>query len=122
MSEWYTCPKCGATRETMCACENETCEDHASRLPENTPKPPFPESPDFVTELEHLINKHSMESGSDTPDFILARLLTDVLFAFNAAVMKREGWYGDSSTPQKSSETKSDPVAFKKILLDDPPK
>lgn len=33
MSEWYSCPKCGTTRESLCACENEACEDHASRLP-----------------------------------------------------------------------------------------
>jgi len=27
MSEWYTCPKCGATRENQCACPNPDCPD-----------------------------------------------------------------------------------------------
>lgn len=66
---------------------------------ENAPKPPFPESPDFVTELSSLINKHSMESGSDTPDFILARFLADVLFAFNVATRKRQSWYNPEAFP-----------------------
>lgn len=48
----------------------------------------------FTEELEALINKYSMENGSDTPDFILAGFLTDVLFAFNNTMFAREHWYG----------------------------
>lgn len=61
---------------------------------------------DFLTELEHLINKHSMESGSNTPDFILARFLKGVLVDFNVAVMGRDGWYGNRKTSQKPPQTK----------------
>lgn len=49
---------------------------------------------EFRTELEHLINRHSMENGSNTPDWILARFLGDCLTAFDAAVGLRETWYG----------------------------
>lgn len=48
----------------------------------------------FEYELRELINKHSRENGSDTPDFILAQYLTHCLDAFNIAVISREGWYG----------------------------
>lgn len=48
----------------------------------------------FRKELENLINRHSKENGSDTPDFILARYLENVLDNFDAAVKEREEWYG----------------------------
>ncbi len=48
----------------------------------------------FRKELEHLINRHSKENGSDTPDFMLAEYLTDCLIAFDKAVTAREKWYG----------------------------
>jgi hypothetical protein len=48
----------------------------------------------FTQELEELINKYSMENGSDTPDFILAGFLTDVLSAYNNTLFAREHWYG----------------------------
>ena len=44
----------------------------------------------FQEELEQLINKHSMENGSDTPDFILAEYLTDCLKSYGRAVQARE--------------------------------
>ena len=48
----------------------------------------------FEKELEALLNSHSMENGSDTPDFILAAYLTACLKAFDAGVSRREEWYG----------------------------
>ena len=47
----------------------------------------------FQKELEQLINKHSLENESDSPDFILAEYLLDALDAYNDAVKKREEWY-----------------------------
>lgn len=38
---------------------------------------------DFRYELSVLINKHSKETGNDTPDFILADYLADCLDAFD---------------------------------------
>ena len=48
----------------------------------------------FRYELTVLINQRSMESGCDTPDFILAEYLTDCLSAFDKAVGRRARWYG----------------------------
>ena len=59
------------------------------------------DAPDFITELRELINRRSMENGSDTPDFILAAYLTDCLRAWNRAIKRREDWYG--RTPQEVS-------------------
>jgi hypothetical protein len=44
--------------------------------------------------LESLLNEHSRENVSDTPDFVLAEYLTDCLAAFDKAVRERERWYG----------------------------
>lgn len=44
--------------------------------------------------IEHAINKFSAESGSNTPDFILAQFLMGALAAWDAAVKRREEWYG----------------------------
>jgi hypothetical protein len=49
---------------------------------------------DFRREIESVINKHSRENVSDTPDFILAEYLTDCLAAFDKGVRERERWYG----------------------------
>lgn len=54
--------------------------------------PPSP--PTFEQELEAVINRHSQENGSNTPDFILAQFLIGCLAAWNAAVTRRETWYG----------------------------
>jgi hypothetical protein len=45
-------------------------------------------------ELTPLLNKHSAENDSDTPDFILANFLLGCLAAFNEATKRREQWYG----------------------------
>lgn len=58
----------------------------------------MPEISDDKTEfrqaLEHAINCHSMENGSNTPDFVLAQFLADSLAAFDRAVQHREAYYG----------------------------
>jgi len=48
----------------------------------------------FEVELRELINRNSMENGSDTPDFILAEYLSRCLETFDAIVVKRAEWYG----------------------------
>jgi hypothetical protein len=53
----------------------------------------------FQKELEGLINCYSLESGSDTPDFLLAEFLCDVLEVWNKAVVAREKWYGRVTEP-----------------------
>lgn len=48
----------------------------------------------FRDELSALINKHSKENGSNTPDYVLATYLSICLEAFDNAVKIREEWYG----------------------------
>ena len=48
---------------------------------------------EFRKELEVLINKHSKENGSDTPDWILAGFLENCLNAFDVAAVQRHDWY-----------------------------
>jgi hypothetical protein len=47
----------------------------------------------FRKELENLINCHSMEKGSNTPDFILAEYLQNCMVAYNGATNRRDEWY-----------------------------
>ena len=58
--------------------------------------PPYrkPEPSSLSRELTSLLNYHSQEQFSDTPDYILAEYLMDCLRAYNAALQKRENWYG----------------------------
>lgn len=53
----------------------------------------YPEG-SFPRELSDLINSHSIEGGSDTPDFILAEYLKGCLDNFDMCVRRREDWYG----------------------------
>jgi hypothetical protein len=48
----------------------------------------------FREALERLVNAHSRENGSNTPDFILAEYLCTCLAAFDIATQRREQWYG----------------------------
>ncbi len=47
----------------------------------------------FQKELTELINKHSLENGCDTPDFVLAGYLVECLKTFNKTVQARV-WFG----------------------------
>ena len=53
----------------------------------------------FREELEHLINRHSKENGSNTPDYMLADFLCTCLVAFDATVRARDRWYGIAPRP-----------------------
>ena len=50
----------------------------------------------FENELAALLNRHSMENGSNSPDIVLATYLMGCLTTFNQAVKRREQWYGRS--------------------------
>lgn len=54
---------------------------------------------DLQKELSEVLNRHSRENKSDTPDFILAQYLLGCLEAFEAATTKREKWYGREPKP-----------------------
>ena len=70
--------------------------------------PDHPPKGSFQYELEKLINSHSAENGSDTPDFILAEYLQQCLNVFNKAIYHREKWYGRDGLPVPS--TIEDPI------------
>ena len=47
----------------------------------------------LLEDLQHLINRHSRENASDTPDYVLAEYLMNCLSAFEIATRTRDGWY-----------------------------
>lgn len=49
---------------------------------------------EFKKELSALLNRHSKENGSNTPDFILAEYLQNCLQVFEIATQARDGWWG----------------------------
>lgn len=59
------------------------------------------EPTEFERELAQLINKHSLENASDTPDFILALYLRNCLDNFAQVLTARDHWYNFS--PWESS-------------------
>lgn len=48
----------------------------------------------FEMEIARVINKHSKENESNTPDFILAAFVRDCLTAFAKTSRDREKWFG----------------------------
>lgn len=65
---------------------------------------------EFRRGLEDLLNKHNMEKGSSTPDFLLAEFIENMLMAFDISVNNREKWYGRRGVPDKYSIPRSDGV------------
>jgi hypothetical protein len=53
----------------------------------------------FEREIAEVINRHSRENGSDTPDFILAAYLVNCLFAFDQAASWRAKWHSQDGVP-----------------------
>lgn len=50
----------------------------------------------FEHNLSRLINEHSLEKESNTPDFILAQYMSDCLETFNQTMRNRSAWYSQS--------------------------
>ena len=72
-------------------CDCGTCAEEKQLAPDQDARPPLIS---FEQELKHLLNKYSMESDSNTPDFILAEYMHACLTSFNLATRAREHWYG----------------------------
>ncbi len=53
--------------------------------------PPEPET--FEEKLSSLINKHSMENTSNTPDYLLAKYLIMCFDAYSLTVKQRDTWF-----------------------------
>ena len=54
---------------------------------------------DLEREIAAVLNRHSAENASNTPDFILAQYLFGCLVGWNVAVQQRETWYGRDAHP-----------------------
>lgn len=67
---------------------------------------PIRDATSFRRELVNLINLHSMENGSDTPDFILAEYLLSCLENFDNTSNMRKIWYSGRGSG-KGDETKT---------------
>ncbi len=52
------------------------------------------EETSLAQDIAALINEHSMENRSNTPDFILAAFLTACLLSWNRATRDRDRWWG----------------------------
>ena len=83
-------------RETRDKCQ---CEGlvHIEGCPYRVPTPSAPAEATedaFDAELRALLNRHSAENGSDTPDFLLADFLRLCLGAFEGIVRDRDKWHG----------------------------
>jgi hypothetical protein len=60
-------------------------------------------------ELTKLLNIHSVENRSNTPDFILAEFMLTCLRAYEKASKDRESWYGQYLYPGRGSQATSIP-------------
>lgn len=66
------------------------------------------DKPAFVIELEDLINKHSMEDESNTPDYLLAAYLRECMAIWARYTQLRDKWYGVHLEPGASRFERQD--------------
>lgn len=53
--------------------------------------------PEFQDELRKLLNRHSLDNACETPDFILAGILTEHLEAYRKGVQANIRWHGSTA-------------------------
>jgi hypothetical protein len=58
---------------------------------------------EFEIELSKLVNRFSLEGGSDTPDFIVAESMALAMDVVHRAIRERDHWYGIALQPGKGS-------------------
>ncbi len=58
----------------------------------------------FEKELAKLLNYHSAEDESNTPDFVLASYLTSCLKSFDGVMNARTNWYAKAVMPKEATE------------------
>ena len=59
---------------------------------------------EFKKELTELLNKHSIESTCDMPDFIMADMVFDFLYSCGASIKRNTDWHtcGSETITQKT--------------------
>ncbi len=65
----------------------------------------------FEQDLAELINRHSCENASNTPDFVLAQFMVACVSAFNASTQQRETWYGRDPRPSFTAQGSANTAA-----------
>lgn len=67
----------------------------------------------FKKELEVLINKYSIENICDTPDFLLAEIIIDIIVTTGPKIKKLLDWHGCNSVchplGRKDTKKENDP-------------
>jgi len=59
---------------------------------------------DFKRELAQLINHHSRENNSNTPDFLLATYLEGCLCNYERTVRGRDRWNAENNSATKGAD------------------
>lgn len=52
----------------------------------------------FINDLAGVINKHSMENESNTPDYVLAEYLYNCMISYKTAIMGRNDFFKENGT------------------------
>lgn len=83
-------------------------DDLQKHIYEDNPLPDFgpTEKLTFRKALERLINSHSLENLSNTPDFILADFICLSLAALDTTIKIRDDWYGGKQSILDSEKGK----------------
>lgn len=74
----------------------DTPTSTAAAWPQMTPR--AADHGNLRRDLAEVLNRHSRENGSNTPDFILAQYLANCLDAFDVAMSGRSMWYGHADS------------------------
>lgn len=70
----------------------------------------------FVDDLARVINKHSVEQDSNTPDFILAAFAANAIIAYGNAIKERKRWYAeDNAVPAMGAPLQSQDPEYRDV-------
>lgn len=58
----------------------------------------------LAKEFAEVINKHSMENESNTPDWVIGMFLVGCLEQFNFSICNRDNWYGGKQSILESEK------------------
>ena len=89
--------------------EDEKVEEPVCEEVDNSPQT-------FEEDLRKLINSHSVENRSGTPDFILATYILDCLDAFGRAAKRRDQWFGNTPIPDTCCAEEQKPETHNEYL------
>ena len=65
----------------------------------------------LTKKLSDLLNSHSIENRSDTPDFMLAEFMLGCLTVYENTINNREKWFGRTEPFRRNLPTNPAPTA-----------